>query len=215
MKDFVIDPTFSIYQLVERRQTEGILLNRRETMSRISHVIEGHVLDQPADMQVYAGFQYLSRFLPQMKRYRKMAQSAKHIYVFGVPDILPPAIDNLTYIELKPEDALAKEWFILAYGKDYQCALATEELTSFHDPDEERVFKGVWTFDTRIINILNEWLAREMGLRVLEDSEYLIPPQVEQQIKVEASEIVARQIETIRQPVVRQEMHIHLNTSLR
>jgi hypothetical protein len=155
----VIDPTFSVYHLVERSH-EQAMLRHRKTMSLVSYEIENASIVDRASTRVFSGFQRLSKFLPQVERYRKLAEVAESVYVFGIDDIMPPAIPNVTYVPLRREDQLSKEWFLVSYGRDYFSALATEELTSIDDPDDERMFRGLWTFEERLVSILHDWLSR-------------------------------------------------------
>ena len=155
----VIDPTFSVYHLVERGH-EQAMLRHRKTMSLVSYQIENASIEDMVRTRVFSGFQRLSKFLPQMERYRKLAEVAESVYVFGVDDVMPPPIPNLTYVPLRPQDQLSKEWFLVSYGKDYYSALATEELTHIDDPDDERMFRGLWSFDERLVSILHDWLSR-------------------------------------------------------
>lgn len=166
MPDFNMDSTFSVYHLVQRVQSDTVVINARPTMSLISHQIENATLRDGAKNVIFSSFQRMSKFLPQMNNYRKLAQSAQHVYVFGEMDVQLPPIPNITYIPLKPTDQLAKEWFIVSYGNDYFSALATEELSSIDDPDDQREFKGIWSFDLRVVSILHEWLSGIVGMRM-------------------------------------------------
>lgn len=159
MADIAVDSAFSVYHLVERVQSSSTLLNHRQTMSYISYEIENATLVDNVSNRIFSGFQYLSKFIPQIPRYRRIASTAESVYVFGVADVEPPAIDNITYVRLQPTDQLAKEWFLISYGREYYSALATEELTKFTDPDHERMFKGIWTFDLNLVGIIEEWLT--------------------------------------------------------
>ena len=165
MPDFNIDPNFSVYGLVKRTQEKDAILNHRRTMTIISHEIENATLLDGANTTIFSGFQRLSKFLRQIERYKRIAKNAKAVYVFGENDVMPPPIDNITYVPLKPTDHLVKEWFLVSYGSDYYSALATEELTHIDDPDPDRVFKGVWTFDLKLVQILYEWLAMSVDMR--------------------------------------------------
>ena len=166
MQHFNVDPKFSVYRLVKRSLRDKSVLNHRRTMSIISSEIENATLADGAKTVVFASFQRMSRFLPQIPRYRKLAQAGHHVYVFGVPDVTLPEIENLTYVPVKPTDQLAKEWFIVSFGRDYFTALATEELTSIDDPDANRQFKGIWTFDVFVVGTLHEWLSNVVGMRI-------------------------------------------------
>ncbi|MGJ3237352.1 MAG: DICT sensory domain-containing protein [Anaerolineae bacterium] len=166
MQQFNIDPDFSVYKLTKRSMQDTAIMNHRRTMSIISYEIENATLIDSAKTTVFSSFQRMSRFLPQLQRYRQLAAKSKHVYVFGVVDCELPAIDNLTYVPLKATDQLAKEWFLVSFGEDYYSALATEELSNIDDPDELRQFKGVWTFDVFLVSILHEWLSGIVGLRL-------------------------------------------------
>lgn len=156
---FTVDPAFSVYHLIERIEYKSILFNHRRTMSLISYEIENATLIDGAQTRIFAGFQYLSKFAPQIKRYEEIAATAASVYVFGVPDTNPPPLPKINYIPLSPHDQLAREWFVISYGKAYASALATEEVSQITDPDNLRRFKGIWTFDLTIIDIMHNWLA--------------------------------------------------------
>lgn len=166
MQQFNIDPTFSVYQLTKRSMQNTAVMSHRKTMSVISNEIENATLNDDANTVVFSSFQRMSRFLPQLKRYRQLASKSKHVYVFGVVDCELPAIENITYVPLQPDDQLAKEWFLVSFGHDYFTALATEELTHIDDPDHMRQFKGVWTYDVFLVSILHEWLSGIVGMRL-------------------------------------------------
>jgi DICT domain-containing protein len=168
---YTIDPTFSVYQLIERIESHSMLLNHRRTMSMISFEIENATLIDSANSRIFAGFQYMSKFLPQVKRYQRLAATAESVYVFGVQDVPPPPIPNVHYIPLASSDRLANEWFVIAHGTRYSSALATEEISRFSDPDDQRQFKGIWTFDMAIVAILHDWLASLVDVRPFADAE--------------------------------------------
>lgn len=155
----VIDPQFSVYHLVQRIQQQSAMLHHRRTMSLVSYEIENATIRENVRSRIFAGFQAMSRFLPQVERYRRLAANAETVYVFGVRDVEPPPIENVTYIPLSADDQLSREWFLVSYGPEYFSALATEEVTRMTDPDASRVFKGLWTFDPDLVDILAEWLT--------------------------------------------------------
>ncbi|MEP7289900.1 MAG: DICT sensory domain-containing protein [Chloroflexota bacterium] len=154
-----IDPNLSVYHLVQRTKEQLTLLNHRRTMSLISYEIENAILLHNVRARLFAGFQRMSRFIPQIPRYTIMAQNAESIYVFGVMDVQPPPIANIRYIPLTEAHQLSKEWFVVADARDYFSALATEELSHIEDADDKRMFQGVWSFDEDIVTILQEWLS--------------------------------------------------------
>lgn len=169
--DIAIDPNFSVYGLVERVRKSNTQLNHRRTMSLVSHEIENATIIDGVQNRIFSGFQYFSKFIPQIENYTKVAANAESVYVFGVPDVELPAIPKLHYIPLKPGDHLAREWFLVSYGPEYTSALSTQELTDFHEPDSDRVFRGLWTFDTDLVAILETWLTSTVDARPLQINE--------------------------------------------
>lgn len=155
-----IDPALSVYHLTDRVQKQSTILNHRRTMNIVSYEIENATLLDGARTRIFSSFQRMSRFIPQVERYTKFAKQAEMIYVFGIPDVDVPQIENVTYIPLTTDDQLAREWFIVSYGRNYATMLSTEEQSRFTDADSERVFRGLWTFQPTLTSIIAEWLSR-------------------------------------------------------
>lgn len=163
MHTFTIDPGFSVYQLARHSLRDVSIVNGRRTMNIISNQIENSTLIDGAETVIFSAFQRYSKFRPQMKRYRKLAEQSKEIYIFGVPDEDLPPIENITYVPLKETDQLAKEWFLVSFGHDYFTALATEETTHIDDPDHQRTFKGAWSFDIAVVSMLYDSLSQAVN----------------------------------------------------
>jgi hypothetical protein len=163
----VIDPTFSVYHLVQRTQQQKHFIRHRQTMLQISFAVEDAVLEAGRSTRLFAGFQQLSKFLPQVERYRKLATTVESIYVFGIADVEPPPIDKVTYVRVSPDDRLSKEWFVACYGRNYSSILATEEITKITDPEEKRLFNGVWTFNPLIVSIIGDWISSAVDAKPL------------------------------------------------
>lgn len=155
-----IDPVLSVFGLAQRSQLHRTMISHRLTMNVISYEIENTTIMDGARTRVFAGFQRMSRFIPQVPRYRKLAATAESVYVFGIPDITPPSIDGVTYIPLLPSDQLAREWFLISFGPGYASTLATEEVSDPNSDDRDRMFRGIWTFDPTLTLILSEWMTR-------------------------------------------------------
>lgn len=155
----VIDPDFSIYELLRRANAESPVLRDRATMSRISYTIEDMTRIDGAPNRIFAGFQRFSKVLPQVERYRQIAHRAESVYIFGAPDVDLPVIERVTYVPLKTSDTLSREWFVISTGADFTSALCSVELSQIDDPDHHRHFEGLWTFDAGMVDILQNWLG--------------------------------------------------------
>ena len=163
-----LDPAFSVYRMYEANHNQNYLLRHRRTMTQISHEIENAVvMGTSGSVRVLSGFQRLSKFLPELERYKSLARSAESVYVFGVPDVEPPKLSNVHYIHLSPDDQLAREWFVIAAGMGYSSVLASEEVTHIDDPDEARLFKGWWIFNPLLVSLIADKLSEQMGVKPL------------------------------------------------
>jgi DICT domain-containing protein len=167
MHNIPIDPGLSVYALVERTTTERMLLNHRRTLLIASHEIENAVIIDKVRARVFAGFQRMSHFLPQVRRYRQLAENAESVYVFGIMDVEPPPIRHVHYIPFEEADQLAREWFLLVDSPDYYSILTTEEISKADTPRDERVFWGVWSYDDEMITVIQEWLTNLVDARPL------------------------------------------------
>jgi len=207
MSPFNLDSSFSVYDLVARTKRDASIIQHRRAMSVISHTIEDATLIDGARTTLYSSFQVMSKFLPQVRRYTELARKAERVYVFGVPDVEVPAIPNITYVPLQPHDQLAKEWFIVSFGPTYYSALATEELTNLTDPDHVRQFKGIWSFDYNIVNILQDWLADTVGARRLNyDDAASVPPRQQTTYINQAIDRLKRRVAREQDETLRQEL---------
>ncbi len=172
---YSIDPTFSVYALVERtqKQAQTSAMYNRRTMSVVSNEIENSTIIDGAPNRIFSSFQFMSKFLPQVSRYQKIAERAESVYVFGVMDVDNlPQIPNLHYVPLQPTDQLAREWFLVSYSKTFATVLATEETSDFRNtPDYLRQFKGMWSFDVNLGHIVQEWLTSTVDAKSLIVSE--------------------------------------------
>ncbi len=169
MPEVTIDPQLSVYELVQRTKSHRALLNHRNTLLIVSREIENAIITDGARARVFAGFQRMSRFLPQVNRYRKLAENAESVYVFGIMDVEPPPIANVHYIPLKESDRLSGEWFVVADAPDYFSFLATEQMDYPETPETPATYQGVWSFDEELVTILQEWLSSLVDARPLGD----------------------------------------------
>jgi signal transduction histidine kinase len=160
--DFAFFPHFHEFH------SGNLFVNHVHSMRVISHEIEDRLSQAQSTGELFAGFQKLSHFLPHVKRYRALAKKGIKIWIFGIPDITPPNIDDLQYIYLTEKHALSNEWFVIANATDFFSALIAEELTDaspFSRPvaKKETLFRGYWTFDQTQIEDLLLQIKIELG----------------------------------------------------
>gem|GEM_PF-4996849 len=136
----------------------------KPAMVRVSHVIEDVLLRERLPARLYSGFQRLSLFLPEVGRYRRLAQSCQRVVVWGIADAEVPPIPNVTIVPLLPEDPLARAWFVVAVHPAYTSALVTADISGLPATGPLRDFEGAWTFDLGAVTAVERALAVPLGL---------------------------------------------------
>jgi signal transduction histidine kinase len=164
-----VSKNFTLFPLVRHEHQGNLFLHDRHSMAIMSHEIEANVsrLDQPAD--VYAGFQQISKFSVEEKRYRELAGLGHTVFVFGVLDVSPPSIQGIHFVPIDEDHALAREWFVIVDAPEFFSALVAEELLELSSQAEIKnigpngLYQGIWTFDPSLISELVLHLRDELG----------------------------------------------------
>lgn len=168
MTQILTDPTLSLFGRVTGPNRRHMFIGHRHTLLRISESIEDSVLVHHIPARVFAGFQRLSYFLPRAARFARIAQNAESVFVFGIPDVIPPEIPGIQYIYLNENHALANEWFVVSIADQYFNALIARDLSGFHVPQSDRQFEGMWLFETEPVIALQRWLSEAAGIPPLD-----------------------------------------------
>jgi len=129
-------------------------------MTEISHMIEELITSTPNVADSHVSFQYFSRLLPQMDRYRLVAQSSKSLWLYGVSDATLPILPNTIYVNTAGTP-LENYWYVIAYGPGISATLLAEELTPAERlPGEPRMYEGFYTFEPdttyQVLAVLNQ-----------------------------------------------------------
>jgi len=161
----MLDTEFALFPIVDDLDIRRLFAHYRGALKTISHQIEDAVLNGGVYTRVFAGFQKFSFFLPQLERYRELARVADGIWIFGIPDVPLPPIPGVTYMPITVEHALTQEWFLVVNSPEYFSALVAQDLSGFTVPDEDRRFRGIWTFDGTVVGRLEEKLSEVIELR--------------------------------------------------
>lgn len=119
-----------------------------EAMIEISQIIEDAVAQSRRTADLHVSFQYLSRFLPQLKRYRALAEGIAQGWIYGAPDIPDPSAlpwpPRMRWINIG-EGPLVNYWFVIAYGPGLSMSLVAREIPGvFH---KARYYEGFYTFE--------------------------------------------------------------------
>ncbi len=156
--------SLSLFALARASRERQLFVNDPAGLQRISLEMENAVLADGLPVRVFAGFQKWSLALPVVRRYARLARVTRGLWVFGLPDVEPPATPGLTWVSLTERHALAREWFLIVDGERYFAALAAEDLTGFDVPDERRRFQALWSFDDAVVHDLAGRLGDVLGL---------------------------------------------------
>lgn len=192
----MIVPTLALFPMA-CRSDQRLFVTSRRGLQAISEEIETTVIDQRVRTRVFVGFQKLSFFLSRVDRYHELAKIADGVWVFGLPDVEPPAIAGVTYVPLTETHALTREWAVVVDAPEYFGALVAEDLSGFGVPNRLRRFRGVWTFDETLVNRLQRTLSDALGVPPLAAANS-VPRDFRQQLR-HIGRLTDRLVETLEQ----------------
>lgn len=160
--------TLSVYQMID--ETSDEITTSVKMLLAISHAIEDVVIDQQLTGTFYAGFQRMSAFLPQQKRFARLAQACGEVLVFALPDVSPPEVQQVQYVNLPDDSPLVHEWFVIFEHPDFQVALLTEQLDWQGDDRSgtvqrnwDRLYEGLLIHNNALIGAVHEQLDGVLG----------------------------------------------------
>ncbi len=142
----------SLFNLLTEEFRDMTFVNTVAAMNNISYEIESVVMNNFLAVDFYAGFQRYSHMHAQRSRYERLANIARRVYVFGLPDDTLPPISGIEYVPLAENSALAEEWFLVVNTPYFYTTLITKEVAGPDPITGQRRFEGAWTFDERIVN---------------------------------------------------------------
>ncbi|HET9109611.1 MAG TPA: DICT sensory domain-containing protein [Ktedonobacterales bacterium] len=144
-------------------------------MNVISHAIEERIIAERRRCEVYAGFQRLALVRPQLRRYRALAEFARHVYLFGIDDTKGDAEvyglgpQTTLRFDIKPALGTGLEhfWFVVVDDSRTPTALLAQHTEGdlWSPRQANRSFAGIWTFDPGLVAEIIAILRR--GARIL------------------------------------------------
>jgi len=150
----------SLFRAIASQYRDLRRVESAAVMSAISHLIEDQLLLHRPPVDVYVGFQRLSNLARQRGRYRRLAEACRRVYVFAVPDAPRPDIPGITWVDLAPEEPLAREWFLVVDAPELWCALLAQEQSASPGP---RCYDGIWSYDARVVERASLLLSQRLG----------------------------------------------------
>lgn len=153
----------------------------KNTLVALCHALEDHILQtsSPESTQkplVLVTFQQGKWYLQEADRYQEIAQASDRVVISAVADSglfshKTSQLNNLSLVNLDPNDSLVQEWNLIIIAPSYQATLLCHELSEDEylpegkpDVDLERKFYGLWTFDRQVVSKSAEILIEKVRL---------------------------------------------------
>ena len=135
-----------------------------KSMTTISHLIEDSVIETPGLADTHVSFQYFSRINAQLNQYKKVAESSKSLWLYGIPDASLPNLPRTIGISTSGTP-LENYWFVVAYGPGIYATLLAEEINP--DDNSQRLYEGFFTFGAetafQIISLLHQMFPMQIA----------------------------------------------------
>lgn len=143
----------------------------RAGLLELSYAIE----DGASGGRLHAGFQLVSRFLPQLERYVKLAERVPSIHVFATPDVpwpeLPPEIISH---DLDRATDLSRCWFVITGGGSVESVLFAVQADGPLGAGRP-TFQGAWSSDPRVAIDVEAALSTAANLAAVPPSAQSVP----------------------------------------
>jgi MerR family transcriptional regulator, light-induced transcriptional regulator len=128
----------------------GTWLAPKRALTAISHAIEDEYAQSGETGLLVGGFQRIRFYRREERRWRDLARTAAHAFVFadfqGVGKGIP------VEIPLTGSAPLAREWAVIVDAPRFAAALVAAERPGQDDvPDGERCFDAIWTAEPALV----------------------------------------------------------------
>ncbi len=134
----------------------------KNTLVALCHALEDFILDSDNPPLMVTAFQRGKWYLEEADRYNALADKSNHVVIMATPeagfDSHPTSKkENVSLIDLKPEDPVAEEWHLMILSPTYTAMVLCQELSDADygnnkpQKDLERKFYGFWTFEPKLV----------------------------------------------------------------
>lgn len=163
----------SIFINKEKFAESGVYLDCNfSSILALKKELEDIVVKYQLKPVIFSGIQAFSCFSRDEKRYRKLSETARKIYVFGISDAEMDMIPGLSPVSLE-DNEYNKDIFVIINGSEYYAALIAKEIKKDLFEADNSLFKAFITFERKIINS-----AISLLNSVLLDKKVEIPPAI-------------------------------------
>ena len=135
----------------------------KNTLVALCHALEDFILESDSSPLMVTAFQRGKWYLEEAERYSDLADKASQVAIMATPeagfDSHPTSQkNNVTLINLKPNDPVAEEWHLIVFSPTYTAMVLCQELSERDygegkqpQEDLERKFYGFWTFEPELV----------------------------------------------------------------
>ncbi|WP_319420161.1 DICT sensory domain-containing protein [Pleurocapsa sp. FMAR1] len=134
----------------------------KNTLVALCHALEDFILDSNNPPLMVTAFQRGKWYLEEADRYNDLADKSNHVVIMATPDAgfdshPTSKKENVSLVDLKPEDPVAEEWHLMILSPTYTAMVLCQELSDADygnnkpQKDLERKFYGFWTFEPKLV----------------------------------------------------------------
>lgn len=160
-------PGSILQRLAEAHQAKKTPLNLgvyyKNTLVALCHALEDCILNSSSSPVVITAFQKGKWYLQEADRYADIAKASRQIVIMAAGDAgfaehPTSQLNNVSLVDLPPEDPVAEEWHLIILSPTYQAMVLCQELSDADygvagqpKSDIERKFYGFWTFESDLV----------------------------------------------------------------
>lgn len=158
-------PQPSLYDVLQAKFAGQLQpqLQRKSTLTMLSHALEDEVLQHKLSPVIFAAFQDIRYYRYEQERYDQLRTTARSVTLFGRSLSQVAAYDH--------------DWFVVINEPRFKAVLASKELSeispgaegpaSLSPREALRPFLGLWSYDRKVVDYASQFLAAEAEENVL------------------------------------------------
>ncbi|MBC8099627.1 MAG: hypothetical protein H7Y11_09305 [Armatimonadetes bacterium] len=132
----------------------------KTTMVHISHTLEDIVLNERLPALMFTGFQASHYWAQEANHYQALAEVAGQVYSFAGHSLAADDSSKTMYIELREDDLLRQEWFVLILSASFSVILCAKDSQIDTTDEAQREFDAFWSFEAYAINLVLDMMEQ-------------------------------------------------------
>lgn len=133
------------------------------TANAMSNLLIEQILNHQLAVDLFVGFGRFSELAAQVEKYTRLGATCKQVLAFGSPDIEPPLIKGVNFIQIESGSVLEKERFVVVNSPDFWAGMVATEVESSKGLSGGQLLDGGWFYNRHMVEQLSLLVSQVAG----------------------------------------------------